>query len=220
MKPKSPPQHQAKQLPSHSCTLEAPKKKISTRTSAGPCSIVPDVCNPKVIAPLRGRDTKLHRGHETNKSSCDHLQQPFLRWFRCRSGSQTLQKRQRLFPYCSLFSTFFVPATHFIASPRSPGIGRLPETVKHLAVSPCPLGLGLRSGLPVYFEEEIEAFVFLFLQRSSSSTASLRRSLRCTPAYWLDFLSYLTTDASNFQSAPDPSGGGGELAMVAPGCHP
>ena len=43
-------------------------------------------------------------------------------------------------------------ATHFIASPRSPGIGRLPETVKHLAVSPCPLGMGLRSGLTVYFE--------------------------------------------------------------------
>ena len=30
--------------------------------------------------------------------------------------------------------------------------------MKHPAVSPRPLGLGLRSGLPAYFEEEIEAF--------------------------------------------------------------
>ena len=51
-------------------------------------------------------------------------------------------------------------------------------------------------GLTVYFEEEIEAFVFLFLQLSTSSGCSLWQSLRCTPAYWLDFLSYLTTDAS------------------------
>ena len=61
-------------------------------------------------------------------------------------------------------------------------------------------------GLTAHFKEEFEAFVFLFLQRSTSSTGSLRRSLRCAPAYWLDFLSYLTTDASNFQRAPDPSG--------------
>ena len=126
--------------------------------------------------------------------------------------------------FCTvLFSVLFCVyfhATHFIASPRSPGIGRLPETVKHLAVSPCPLGMGLRSGLTVYFEEEIEAFVFLFLQHSTSSTGSLRQSLQCTPAYWLDFLSYLSTDSSLFQSAPDPSGGRGEMAMVAPCCLP
>ena len=145
---------------------------------------------------------------------------PFLRRVRCRSGSQT--KKQRLFPYCSLFSTccVFFHATHFFASPRSSGIGGLHETVKHLAVSPWPSGMGLRSGLTVYFEEEIEAFVFLFLQRSSSSTGSLKRSLRCTPAYLLDFLSHLSTDATLFQSAPDPSGSKGEMAMVAPFCHP
>ena len=118
-----------------------------------------------------------------------HCATPFLRRVRCRSGSQTLQKRQRLTPYCSLFSTFFVPATHFIASPRSPGIGRLPETVKHLTGSPWPSGTGLQSGLTVYFDEEFEAFVFLFLQLSTSSTGFLRRSLRGTPSYWLDFLS-------------------------------
>ena len=78
------------------------------------------------------------------------------------------------------------------------------------------LGMGLRSGLTACFKEEIEAFVFLFLQRSTSSTGSLRRS----PAYWLDSLPYLTTDASNFQSVPDPSGSRGEVAMVAPCCHP
>ena len=46
-----------------------------------------------------------------------HCATPFLRRVQCRSGSQTLQKRQRLFPYCSLFSTFCVyfHATHFIA---------------------------------------------------------------------------------------------------------
>ena len=46
---------------------------------------------------------------------------PFLRRVRCLSGSQTLKKR----PYCSLFSTncVYFHATHFIASPRSPGIG-------------------------------------------------------------------------------------------------
>ena len=65
--------------------------------------------------------------------------------------ADTAKERQHLFLYCSLFSTFFVPATHFIASPRSPGIGRLPETVKHLAVSPCTFGLGLQSGLTVHF---------------------------------------------------------------------
>ena len=81
------------------------------------------------------------------------LRHLFLRQVRCRSGSQTLQKRQRLFSYCSPFSTFCVSVhtTHFIASPRSPGIGRLPETVKHVTVSPCPFGMGLRSGLTVYF---------------------------------------------------------------------
>ena len=106
-------------------------------------------------------------------------------------------------------------ATHFIASPRSPGIGRLLETVKHLTVIPCPLGLGLRS-LTVYFKEEFEAFMFVFLQLSASSLGSLRRSLRCTPAYWLDFLSCLSTDASLFQCAPNPSRGKGKMAMVAP----
>ena len=95
------------------------------------------------------------------------------------------------------------------------------ETVKHLAVSPCSSGLGLWSGLTtVYFEEEIEAFVFLFLQRSTNSTGSLKLSLRCTPSYWLDILSYLSTDASLFQIAPDPFGSRGEMAMVAPCCHP
>ena len=75
-------------------------------------------------------------------------------------------------------------------------------------------------GLTAYFKEEFEAFVFLFVQLSSSSTGSPRRSLRCIPAYWLDFLSYLTTDASNFHGAPDPSRSRGEKAMVAPCCHP
>ena len=79
----------------------------------------------------------------------------------------------------------------------------------------------LRDGTPEwadssYLQEEVEAFVFLFLQRSTSSTGSLRRSLRCAPAYLLDFLSYLSTDASLFQCAPDPSRGRGEMAMVAP----
>ena len=124
--------------------------------------------------------------HVVTPSGCGcHCATPFLRRVRCRSGSQTLQKRQRLFPYCSLFSTFcvFVHATHLIASPRSPGIGRLRETVKHVTGSPWPLGMGLRSGLTAYFKEEFEAFVFLFLQLSMSSTGSLRRSLQCTPAY-------------------------------------
>ena len=103
-----------------------------------------------------------------------------------------------------------------IASPRSPVIGPLPETVKHLTGSPWPLGMGLRSGLTACFKEEFEAFVSLFLQLCTSSSGSLRRSLRSSPAYWLDFLCYLTTDASNFQSAPDPSGRRGEMAMVAP----
>ena len=61
----------------------------------------------------------------------------------------------------SVLFCVFVHATHFIASPRSPGIGRLPETVKHLAGSPWPSGMGLLSGLTVYFEEEIESFVLL-----------------------------------------------------------
>ena len=61
-------------------------------------------------------------------------------------------------------------------------------------------GVGLQ-----FFLKEIEAFVFLFLHRSTSSTGSPCRSLRCTPACWLDFLSYLSTDASRFQCAPDPS---------------
>ena len=108
--------------------------------------------------------------------------------------------------FCTvLFSVLFCVyfhATHFIASPRSPGIGRLLETVKHLAVSPCLLGMGLQSGLTVYFEEEIEAFVFLFLQHSTSSTGSLRQSLQCTPAYWLDFLSYLSTDSLALSKCP------------------
>ena len=80
-----------------------------------------------------------------------HCATPFVRRVRCRSGSQTLQKRQRLFPCSSLFSSFFVPATHSIASPRSPGTGRLLETVKDLAVSPCPSGMGLPSRRTVHF---------------------------------------------------------------------
>ena len=83
----------------------------------------------------------------------------------------------------ALFSVLFcvfVHATHFIASPHSPVIGRLPETVKYLTGN-----------------------LFQSSRLSFSSTGSLRRSLRCV------FLSYLTTDASNFQSAPDPSGGRG-----------
>ena len=45
--------------------------------------------------------------HVVTPSGCGcHCATPFLRRVRCRSGSQTLQKRQRLFPYCSLFSTF------------------------------------------------------------------------------------------------------------------
>ena len=79
------------------------------------------------------------------------LHHPFLRRVRCRSGAKTLQKRQRLFPYCSLFSTYCVyfHATHFIASPRSPGVGHLPETVKHLTGSPWLLGMGLRYKAPL-----------------------------------------------------------------------
>ena len=78
---------------------------------------------------------------------------------------------------------------------------------------PCwPMALG--DGTPEWAES-----LFHGGDRGTSSTGSLRRSLWCTPAYWLDFLSYLTTDASNFQSALDPSGGRGEMAMVAPCCH-
>ena len=64
---------------------------------------------------------------------------------------------------CSLLSTccVFFLATHFFASQRSPVIGRLPETVKYLTGSPWPLGMGLWSGVAVYFKEEFEAFVFL-----------------------------------------------------------
>ena len=81
---------------------------------------------------------------------------------------------------------------------------------------PMALGDGTPEWADSLFQGEFEAFVFLFLQLSTSSTGSLRPSLRSSPAYWLDFRSYLTTDASNFQSAPDPSGGRGEMAMVAP----
>ena len=41
-----------------------------------------------------------------------HCATPFLRRVQCRSGSQTLQERQRLFPYCSLFSTFLRLCPH------------------------------------------------------------------------------------------------------------
>ena len=45
--------------------------------------------------------------HVVTPSGCGcHCATPFLRRVRCRSGSHTLQKRQRLFQYCSLFSTF------------------------------------------------------------------------------------------------------------------
>ena len=103
--------------------------------------------------------------HVVTASGCGRrCATPFFRRVRCRSGSQT--KKQRLFPYCSLFSTccVFFHATHFIASPRS--IGRLPETVKYLTGSPLPLGMLLRSGPTVYFKEESEAAVYLFLQRT------------------------------------------------------
>ena len=95
---------------------------------------------------------------------------PFLRLVRCRSGSQT--KKQRLFPYCSLFNSCcaFFHATHFFASQRSPVVGRLPETVKHLTGSTWPLVMGLRSGLTAYFKEEFEAFV-----SSSCSSVRVRR---------------------------------------------
>ena len=88
----------------------------------------------------------------------------FYNGFRCRAGAQTLKKRHRLIPYCPLFSTYCVyfQATHFIASLRSPGIGRLTETVKHLSGSPLPLGMRLHTGLTVYFN--------LFLQRSTIYT--------------------------------------------------
>ena len=115
-----------------------------------------------------------------------------------------------------LFSVLFVPATHFIASPRSLGIGRLQETVKHLAVSPCPLRLGLRSGLTVYFEEEIEAFVFHFLQRSTSSTGSPRRSLRCHPRTGWIFCPSCPRTPRSFKAPLTPSRGRGEMEMVAP----
>ena len=65
---------------------------------------------------------------------------------------------------------------HFPASPRSRGIGLLPETVKHPTGSPWPLGMGLRSGLTVYFEEEFEAFVFLFLQLCPTCPRTRRTS--------------------------------------------
>ena len=71
-----------------------------------------------------------------------------------------------------------------------------------------------------YFKEEFEAFMFLFFYRSASSTGFPCRSLRCTPAYWLDFLSYVSTDSSLFQCKPDTSRCRKEMTMVAPYCHP
>ena len=59
--------------------------------------------------------SETHRLFSPSGCGC-HFATPFLQRVRCRSGSQSLQKRQRLFPYCSLFCTFFVPSTHFIAS--------------------------------------------------------------------------------------------------------
>ena len=52
------------------------------------------------------------------------------------------------------------------------GIGRLTETVTHLTGSPLPLGMGLHTGLTVYFKDEIESFVYFFLQRSTICTFS------------------------------------------------
>ena len=89
-------------------------------------------------------------------------------------------------------------------------------TVKHLTGSPRPLGKGLRNGLTVYFKEEIEAFVFLFLQRSTSSTGSLKRSLRCTPRVGWTFCPTCPRTPRSSKSAPDLSQGRGEMAMVAP----
>ena len=112
-----------------------------------------------------------------------HCATPFLRRVRCRSGSQT--KEQRFLPYCFLFSFFCVyfHATHFIASPRSAVVGRLPETVKHLTGSPWPLGMGLRSGLTAYSKEEFEAFVFLdgFLEAVSSVYTRVLAGLSVLP---------------------------------------
>ena len=104
------------------------------------------------------------------------------------------------------FQHFVCSTTHFIASPRSPGIGRLPGTVKHLAVSPCPLGMGLRSGLTVFFfEEEIEAFVFLFLQRSTSSTGPVAVLFGVHPRTGWTFCPTCPRTPRSFK-APDPSG--------------
>ena len=69
-------------------------------------------------------------------------------------------------------------------------------------------GWDFRNGLTVYFKEDSEAFVYLFLQRRASSTGSLRRSLWCTPAYWLDCPALPgQRTPRTFQSAPDPSEG-------------
>ena len=132
---------------------------------------------------------------------------PFLRRVLCRSGSQT--KKQRLFLYCSLFSTcrVFFLETYFFGSLS----GHWPFAGDSEVSDWQPMAL--RNGVGLQFISRKSS------RLSFSSTGSLRRSLRCTSACWLDFLSYLATDASNFQSAPDPSGGRGEMAIVAPCCH-
>ena len=82
--------------------------------------------------------------------------------------------------------------------------------MKYLTGSPWPLGMGLLSGLTDYFKEEFESFVFLhgFPEAISSVFTRVLAGLS------------VSTDASLFQSAPNPSGSGGEMAMVDPRCHP
>ena len=53
-------------------------------------------------------------------------------------------------------------AKHFFASQRSPVIGRLPETVRHLTGSSWHFGMGLRGWLTASVQQEFEAFVPFF----------------------------------------------------------
>ena len=67
----------------------------------------------------------------------------------------------------------------------------------------------LRHAQPVAFWDGISEWAdssfrgpLFFGKRSTSSTASQRRSLWRTSTFWLDFLLFLATDTSNIQSAP------------------
>ena len=73
------------------------------------------------------------------------------------------RKRRINGSFCTVLSSVLVASfsSRRTSSVRSPVIGRLPETVKYLTGSPWPLGMGLWSGLTVYFKKEFEAFVFL-----------------------------------------------------------